>query len=316
MSTINKTSQFWLGDDIDNRYYDPLTGEYNKPSGKDLFALSGYRKAIGNFVSIVTGQSIPVTFKGNDSYTDGKEVVLSSNISDGNFDVAVGLALHEGSHIKLTDFTPLQAGIHNYIPQELKNKAGKKGVEVKRLVKDLLNVVEDRRIDKFIQTEAPGYRGYYEAMYDYYFNAAIIDKALRTQQWCNKTLDDYMAHIINFINPNRTLDLLPGLRTIWNILDLRNISRLKSTDDALKVALEMAEELLKHIPDAKPEDEEQEDDQKQKGGEEGKEPTLAEKIANKLEILHDIYSKMEPGSELAPKVAEQIVYYEDLKDNL
>ena len=90
----------------DNLNVDVLTGEKLKP-GKDLVKLAATKRAISNFVNIVTGQNIPVTFKGKDSYTDGKKVVIGSNLKDGNFDVAVGLALHEGSHIKLTNFDSL-----------------------------------------------------------------------------------------------------------------------------------------------------------------------------------------------------------------
>ena len=35
---------------------------------------------------------------------DGEKVVIGANLNDKNFDVAVGLALHEGSHSKSSDF--------------------------------------------------------------------------------------------------------------------------------------------------------------------------------------------------------------------
>ena len=42
--------------------------------GKDLVALAGYKRAISNFVNIVTEDNIPVVFNSNDqSYTDGKK---------------------------------------------------------------------------------------------------------------------------------------------------------------------------------------------------------------------------------------------------
>ena len=48
-------------------------------------------------------------FNSNDeSFTDGKKVVIGASIDDKKFDVAVGLALHEGSHIKLSDFNLLK----------------------------------------------------------------------------------------------------------------------------------------------------------------------------------------------------------------
>ena len=67
-------------------------------------------RAISNFVSIVTGKTdIKVTFEtSGDSYTDGKAVTISSKLDDKLFDSTVGLALHEGSHILLSDFTFLK----------------------------------------------------------------------------------------------------------------------------------------------------------------------------------------------------------------
>ena len=251
MSNINKQSNWWIGSDVRDRYYDPLTGLSNAPKGKDIFKLHGYQKAISNFVRIVTAQSIPVRFSTkNDSYTDGKTITLSGNIKDGNFDVAVGLALHEGSHVKLTEFTSMQR-VLDLITDELVTLAETKGIRhytLKSTLQSLLNVVEDRRIDKFIQTEAPGYQGYYSAMYDHYFNATVITKALQCKEWNEETLEHYMNHIINFINPERTLDLLVGLRGVWNILELGNIQRLQSTDDAMAIAYEMLEHIVNVLP--------------------------------------------------------------------
>ena len=149
---------------------------------KNLYKLAANRRAISNFVSIVTGKNIPVRFstKG-DSYTDGETVTISSKISEpAEFDVAVGLALHEGSHIKLSNFKALQnlASEINKITNygELDDLAKTKDVTTLRTIKDILNWVEDRRIDQFIYSSAPGYRDYYRAMYDKYFNDPLIDK--------------------------------------------------------------------------------------------------------------------------------------------
>lgn len=75
----------------------------------DLYKLASVRRAITNFVNIVTGRAdIPVRYASkSNSYTDGKTVTLSADIND-HFDVGVGLALHEGSHIVLSDFDLLQ----------------------------------------------------------------------------------------------------------------------------------------------------------------------------------------------------------------
>mgnify|MGYP006418688687 FL=1 len=104
-SKINHNTNYWAGN---------LTGssdmwwrtDQEVKKGKDLIALSAYRRAISNFVNIVTKRTdIPVRFSsGSDSYTDGKAVTLSASMNDKNFDPMVGLALHEGSHIAHTDF--------------------------------------------------------------------------------------------------------------------------------------------------------------------------------------------------------------------
>jgi len=242
-------SSFWLDKSLflDEDKYE-VTSDVERRSN-DIMKLVSYKRAVSNFVNIVTGMPIRVTFdeRGTDSYTNGKEVVISSKMDDGEFDPVVGLALHEGSHIKLTDFETLRKITReDFLPstidvEYLKEQFGLETqgsicVTIYDKLKDLLNVVEDRRIDNFIFTTAPGYRGYYEAMYDKYFNAKIIDKGLQSAEYRDETWDSYMFRIVNITNPNRDLDALNGLREIWNVLDLRNISRLKTSWDALEVA--------------------------------------------------------------------------------
>ena len=102
-------SSFWLSDNFLNDDIDVLTGEVSKDNTAHLIRLASYRRAIANFVNLVTGKDIPVTFnQRGDSYTDGERVVISANLNEKEFDSAVGLALHEGSHIKLSDFNILK----------------------------------------------------------------------------------------------------------------------------------------------------------------------------------------------------------------
>ena len=104
MSKYNNSS-FWYDDfDTDDIIVNQLSDKEKK--SLDLYKLASSKRAISNFVNIVTNESIPVKFKERgDSYTDGKSVVIGSRITEPkDFDVAVGLALHEGSHIKLSDF--------------------------------------------------------------------------------------------------------------------------------------------------------------------------------------------------------------------
>ena len=118
------------------------------------------------------------------------------------------------------------------------------------MIKDILNWVEDRRIDYHVYTTAPGYRVYYEAMYDKYFNDKIIDKALESNEKCQETWDDYLFHLINFTNAKRNLNALSALRAIWTEIDLKNINRLKTTEDALIVSCNVYKLIKKAVDQA------------------------------------------------------------------
>jgi len=172
MYVKNKTnSSWWLGNDFFEEDRDILTGDVVSDRTSELIKLAGYRRAISNFVNIVTGKSdIPVYFQGSDSYTDGKSINISASIKDKDFDSTVGLALHEGSHILMTDFSILpDLSDGRYIGSKLIGSIVKKHfshIEEKyqyenakryviEKVKPLLNIVEDRRIDNFVFKSAP-----------------------------------------------------------------------------------------------------------------------------------------------------------------
>ena len=250
-STDNGYSSFWMGDTLDS--YSSIFDDVEIKPKVDLIALSSYRRAISNFVSILTGDpSIKVTYTAaGDSYTDGKTVTISSKMDDKFYDSTVGLALHEGSHIKLSDFEFLR-NLETNIPKEYFNRGMMKGFsknEILSHIKNLLNYVEDRRIDNYVFTTSPGYKGYYHSMYQKYFYAKVVDKALGTDEYTDENVDSYLFRIINLTNKNTNLNALKGLRNIWKIMDLKNINRLKSSADAFNVALEVYNIILNTIPD-------------------------------------------------------------------
>ena len=240
--TTNPFSSFWADNDWTSRRSEILDEERPVKKGVDHVALASYRRAISNFVSIVTNDpTIPVVFQSKgDSYTDGKKVTIGSKIDEKNFDPVVGLALHEGSHIKLSDFTLLR-NLEFEIPDYLYHLGEMKGYErgaVMVHVKNMLNYVEDRRIDYHVFTTSPGYKGYYHSMYEKYFHSKVIDKALLTDEYTSLYWDSYMFRIINFTNKNRRLDVLPRLNEIYNeIFKVSGgVKGLKSTRDALNRA--------------------------------------------------------------------------------
>ncbi len=263
----NGFSSFWFDENEGNRVNDVLGIE--EKQGVDLIKLASLRRAISNFVTIVTGQDIPVTFKtsGKDSFTDGKKIQIGSSLKEGDFDWTVGLALHEGSHIILSDFSLLK-NLEMNVPQELFMRAENMGIsrmELLKNIKNVLNYVEDRRIDNFIFKSAPGYKGYYHAMYDKFFYTKVIDKGLLSSEKCEESWDSYMFRIINLHNTNTRLGALKGLKEISRTIGLGSISRLENSQDALDVSLKVISIILDNIVIEKPETENQEGSQSQSG---------------------------------------------------
>ena len=261
-NVANNYSSFWLDNGWDNNT-SIFDEDEPKRKGVDLVALASYRRAISNFVSIVTGESdIKVTFNTHgDSYTDGKAVTISAKLDDKLFDSTVGLALHEGSHIKLSDFDFVKQLSQN-IPKEYYNKSkvfGWDEWDVDAKIKNLLNYVEDRRIDYFVFSNSPGYKGYYHSMYDKYFHSKIIDKALQSDEYTDLNWESYIFRILNLTNTNSDLDALPGLREIKSLI-FGNVKKLKSTAEAFDIALKVYDVIVKNIdvkienPTEKPEE--------------------------------------------------------------
>ena len=229
-------SSFWMDDTWDaTSKYGGLTGE--ESGGSELvkaIKLSAYQRAVANFTKILTKKDIKVVFGGDQSFTDGETISISTAIKDNNFDVQVGLALHEASHCILTDFKT----VTDYIVS--RNNTGiSLSYDEQGTIQSLTNWVEDRRIDLFVFKNCPGYKAYYHKLYDEYFNDPAIDKGFVSKKYRKITIDSYMFHIINMVNPKFNPAVLPGLEEITKIIDLRNISRLQSTKDALDVAVQV-----------------------------------------------------------------------------
>ena len=233
-------SDFWMDQGTyGGSLFSGIDGIRSSSDTVRLIKLNTYRKAIANFVNILTGKNIPVTFQGNQSYTDGKSVTISADIKDKNFDVSVGLALHEASHIVLTDFKYLE---------EMYNKFGNDSIQHWDLWKNLLNWIEDRRIDNFIFKTSPGYKAYYHKMYDYYWHSDAIAKGLLSAEYRDpREENSWLFRIINSINPESDRSALPQLGEILDIIDVPNISRLKSVQEAGEVTTKVFDIVVSYL---------------------------------------------------------------------
>ena len=236
---MSKYSDFWFDNRKTTLVDDVLSMDDDKPvkKGKDLIGLAGHKRAISNFVRIVSGQNIPVKFMSRgDSYTDGKSVTIGSNINEKNFDHVVGLALHEGSHIAYSDFNAF-SDARNLT----KVRNFDMNYERSEFFRGMINYIEDRRVDSLVFKSSPGYKGYYHSLYEKYFNGKKVAKGLGSTMYRELDFESYMFRIINFTNEGTELNALPRLADIYRLIDMKNILRLKSTDDAIELAKSVSE---------------------------------------------------------------------------
>lgn len=171
------------------------------------------------------------------------------------------MALHEASHICYSNFEAV-----NLIKLRLgafHKKAKLLGIPnqtIDDFIFSIVNYVEDRYLDDFMFKIAPGYRPYYTALYDKYYNNDKIGEYLESDLMRIPTLKSYEGRIFNFTNTKTDLNALPKLYDIAKILDLTNIGRLKTTKERIKIAFEICdvimenlvkEDVAKKLPEAK-----------------------------------------------------------------
>lgn len=243
---------FWLDSDKYSNYFE----EKSDPSNDtlvfniDMVRLSSIRKAISNFVRILTRKSIPVYFNDIDANVnfDGKVIYISAQInSKQDFDVAVGQALHEGAHTLKTNFNAVKTAWAN-IPTKILKLSDSKNIRrasLEKFIHSTWNVIEDRFIDNYVFNEAPGYRGYYVALYNKFWNCIEIDELLLDPDLFRyPSLESYSFRIINFTNLNTDLLALPRLDEIAKTIDISHIDRLNTTKKRINTAFDVVEIVL------------------------------------------------------------------------
>lgn len=259
-------SSFWM-DQSAERWRGQLEGvKWGKRDKNlsELIELVSYHRAITNFVKITTGKEIPVRWAGSQSHTCGQSIQLSAEIDQSNFDVTVGLALHEASHVLLTDFqltNDLYSWLRPYslppmrrsgVLQDLRNQASPIidrihkcfGLSGNNAAVDVFhqiaNWLEDRRIDHFVFSSSPGYKAYYHKLYNHYWNTEQTAQALSSALYRDpRNWESWKLHIYNLISPYSKINALPNLAKIAKVIDVRNVGRWTSTKDVFYTTIEV-----------------------------------------------------------------------------
>jgi hypothetical protein len=266
---------------------------------------------MSNFATIINNRTIPCTIATNSglSFTDGKTIKVSADIKDPKkYNIACGLVLHEASHIKLSDFkllTDLSSSFRSDVNELLRNKSigyDEKAKIVELLwsssnmnqvwvntFKSIINVIEDRRIDRYMTDENRGYLEYYKALFDEYFNSPFIEKCFKSRQMTkgkttNDLINNYMFYIINIhseLFTTKHYNDLPLLENIVKLIDVTNVNRLKNTTEVKAVALEVLLEMIKGIIKKEEELKKAQEDKKKKEENDKKKKEEEEEKGNK-----------------------------------
>lgn len=273
LPTVNETkrgtyrgmSDFWGGGSM--RRYREYFRQNISLSPVEL--LSIYR-SIAQFVTIGTDGELPlerVKFveQGN-SAVDYKKNVFIRYHSDP--DVMVGLTLHEATHVLRTDMKLFEQlseviksanpGLYtgdfwkelNTVASQLHNKTGMGYDKALQIFFSLANWIEDRRIDTIRVKMAPGYKGYYDAVYNEYLYTNKTGELLRSKNLREESVEAYMFRIFSMMHPDHDPLALKRLALIERKIDISNILRHGEYGDGTWSVFQNAMEVYKILASA------------------------------------------------------------------
>jgi len=346
----NEAVRFWM----DYRSYDRLYSNQEKQTDslENILSLYTIKNTISNFVKITSSKPVNVKYYGKDSSVDKQRTVtISSNLDD--FDKVVGLSLHESSHISfselaiyeeifkacsLTSYPGVEQRAKDFareyakiISKILRTNNSKKIADMAQklflvILKDIINWIEDRRIDILQITKFPGYKQYYDKLYNHYFFSEITEQGLRSKLKRTCTFDSYAFRIINSQNDGTDVNALPDLDKILDLININNINKCRNNYDSAYLGLKVFEIVLKHCKDTLPTDpqknpttdkenrEEQEQQKKEQEAEKEKAEAEQKLKDEKEEPEEDSEEEPEDGEELEIKEARNSADTDDEED--
>ena len=206
-----------------------------------------------NLVFTTTGKYDMAVREGKNSVTDGKTVTIASEkvlrqvgLNTEQIEaVALAASMHEAGHINHTDIKATSTALV---------QAQKEGFDAKKLF-DIVNILEDVRIDKLVAEDRPGYTAMSHACREAY--TPFIKPTGNVTQDTLK----YICGRVNGIDLKEKSPLWADApldwKTIDNIVGMSNdiVRNAKSTDDILKHSKSVYDELFKKEPDDKKESE-------------------------------------------------------------
>lgn len=171
---------------------------------------TAYNHARDMVIAMNTPFRVKIALTPDSSYTDGKTLAVATDVFDDaalsvgqKIDIFTGLAIHEGSHLLYTDFALLP---------ETEN----------RITADLLNIIEDERIEMRTGQDRPGLANFLACAKYYYFDRH--SSRMRSQQ--SGPLDRptrLLNAILSMIRYPKTLEADDVKEFADTLLEVRNV---------------------------------------------------------------------------------------------
>ena len=215
-----------------------------------------YGMARDYIVAMDTPYRVTLRLSQEANCTDSRVVYLSTRVFDDDvlsegqkIDTFLGLAIHEGCHLKWTDFTQMASAPN-------------------RIIANLINILEDERIERLCGDSMPGYANYLKATKYYMFDLYLQRKKAEGVSRKMEAPVRLFNAIISLVRYPRTLnqeDLEEFVDYLWKVREI--ILDYPKTSDEVPVAANAIYEVIKEFFENRmtpPEEEPEESDSDEK----------------------------------------------------
>ena len=205
-------------------------------SGESDVVKEAYGMARDYIVAMDTPYRVTLRLSPEANCTDSKVVYLSTRVFDDDalqegqkIDTFLGLAIHEGCHLKYTDFTQMASAPN-------------------RIVSNLINILEDERIERLCGDQMPGYANYLKATKYYMFDLYLQrkkEKGVSEDLEAPVRLFNAILALVRYPKALVREDLEEFVEYLWKVREI--ILNYPSTPEEVSAAAEAIYEVIKEF---------------------------------------------------------------------
>ena len=259
--------------------------ENRNPDLNDLFDLLKLQHAVANFVKIISGRDIPVEFKTGNEKSTGDKIIISADLSNIDATVGLAIHetlsfLYTTNWITSRLITLVNDDYALRFQPDAKQRISEQTSAFSSLYKTkkrvitemetIYNLIEYWRLDDLAVRTSPGYKGYIAETYRWFFNPDETMKVFNVllftfgfqTPWANEVpqmkwnaalcaIDTQIIYSYNY-REICNIPLEPQENQLYflhhelkSMIDIDNISRLKSSEDSLHLAIQVWEYIKK-----------------------------------------------------------------------